>query len=91
MAKNRKGKRERALIREQYRILREVRAAVVSDNLASPKPEPVKYASLGNLGRFGTRARVSQLIIRRDPVAARKMAVKKFGTKDSDHYDYSKL
>jgi len=79
--------------RQKWAAFREYRETVVQGNLNSPKPELIKYASLGDLGEksTGKRARVSQLIIRRDPVKQRGMLEKKYGLPDSAYYDKSKL
>lgn len=87
MSKPRKGKAQRLLARQQWGQFRTIRDSLVTDNLrAGPGPKPVKFAQLGDLGRFGARAKVSQLIIRNDPVNMRSRANKKYGMADSEYY-----
>lgn len=93
MSRPRLGKRERMENRKKWAAFRAYRDSVVETNLSNPKPEPVKYASLGDLGEksTGKRARVSQLIIRKDPVKQRAFLEKKYRVPDSSLYDYSKF
>lgn len=87
MARIRLGKQERALRKDQWSTFRQVRAEVVKGNLSQPKPKQVgKYASLRDLGAYGARAKVSQLIIKQDSSTRNKMLAAKFKVGDLDLY-----
>lgn len=91
----RKSKKARQEARLVWQGIRQVRDVKVAHNLANPMsellaPNIVKFhkgrMDLGRAGEHGARARVSQLIIRNDPVSRQKGLEKKFKLNDNDLY-----